>query len=77
MGSDLLIEGPPEKPTSIKEHDPIPCKQHNNAAQHPTQQTQLNLNNKEAECLVKLKEMIRGTWKTLYQLNYLSFIFNF
>lgn len=58
MGSDLIMESP-DKSTSLKQHhDPIPCKQ-------PTVQ-QLNLNNKETECLAKLHELIRGNTKKTY-----------
>ncbi len=52
MGSDLIMT-PPEKSSSLKDHhDLIPCKQ------PPV--PQINLNNKEAECLTKLHELIRG-----------------
>jgi len=57
MGSDLIMESTEISSChqTIKEHA-IPCKQQ----MHQLQLQIPSISNKEAECIVKLKEMIRG-----------------
>lgn len=61
MGSDLILASPEIKVAT--KADTISCKQVQAVQpqpQTPSQPVQLNMSNKEAECLTKLKEMAKG-----------------